>query len=226
MPQRRAPLVYCCPAAAATPHEDFSVKITVFVVRFFVIIAASGPLTAQPPGVTEDYPAALVLYAAIAPHDVQLHVADGAGSNVRSLLAEPQYDYNGSISPDGQWVVFTSEREGTPDIYRVRVDGSGIERLTDHAAFDDAGVLSPDGRSIAFVSTRDKGNANLWLLELASGRLVNLTPGRPATTVLPGRPTASGLHFLRFGFHTAAAERRSRRRYEAIPHVERLRHTS
>ena len=51
-----------------------------------------------------------------------------------------ELDYNPSFSPDGQWVVFTSERKGQADIYRVKVDGMGLERLTDSPAFDDQGV--------------------------------------------------------------------------------------
>ncbi len=126
-----------------------------------------------------DYPAATILYSTQAPYDLRLYVADGDGSHERPLLAAPGYDYNPSLSADGQWVVFTSERDGSPDIYRVRMDGSGFERLTDHPAFDDAGVLSPDGRALAFVSTRGGGNANIWLLDLANRKLVNLTAGSP-----------------------------------------------
>ena len=91
---------------------------------------------------------------------------------------------NPSFSPDGRTVLFTSRRNGSADIYRVRVDGSGLERLTDDPAFDDQAVMSPNGRDIAFVSSRS-GQADIWILDLASRRLRNLTnhPGgdyRPA----------------------------------------------
>ena len=38
---------------------------------------------------------------------------------------------NPSFSPDGQSVLFTSRRNGSADIYRVRIDGSRLERLTE-----------------------------------------------------------------------------------------------
>lgn len=71
-------------------------------------------------------------------------------------------------------IVFTSERNGSADIYRSRWDGSGLERLTDHAASDDQGVLSPDGEALAFVSSRS-GQADVWVMDLKTRALRNLT---------------------------------------------------
>jgi TolB protein len=100
------------------------------------------------------------------------------------LVGGPALDMNPSYSPDGAFIVFTSRRHGSTDIYRVQVDGSRLERLTDDPAFDDQAVVSPDGRRVAFVSSRS-GQADVWTLDLASKDLHNLTnhPGgdyRPA----------------------------------------------
>jgi Tol biopolymer transport system component len=73
-------------------------------------------------------------------------------SDERPLLPNAGFDYNASFSADGKWIIFTSERGGSADIYRVRPDGSGLERLTDDRAYDDQGALSPDGKQLAFVS--------------------------------------------------------------------------
>lgn len=91
-------------------------------------------------------------------------------------MTKPSQDYNPSFSRDGAWIVFTTLRGGSADIYRVHPDGSGLERLTDDPAFDDQGALSPGGEAFAFVSTRG-GHANIWLLDMASHKLRNLTPG-------------------------------------------------
>ncbi|MGB6449546.1 MAG: hypothetical protein WBE92_02220 [Steroidobacteraceae bacterium] len=90
----------------------------------------------------------------------------------------PGPNYNPSFSWDGRWIVFTSERFGSADVFRVHPDGSGLERLTDSPAFDDQGALSPDRRTLAFVSTRDGGTANIWLLDIASHRVRNLTKNK------------------------------------------------
>src|SRR5262249_12246944 len=97
------------------------------------------------------------------------------GNNERPLFAASSYDYNASFSADGKWIVFTSERGGSADIYRMHPDGSGLEQLTTGPTYDDQGALSPDGRTLAFVSTRGGGTANIWLLDLERRQYTNLT---------------------------------------------------
>src|SRR5688572_12935763 len=107
-----------------------------------------------------------------------LHIADADGKRERPLLGTTDLDYSPSFSSDGQWITFTSERDGQAEIYRVHPDGSGLQRLTDHPAFDDQAALSPDGKTLAFVSTREGGTANVWTLDLASKKTTNLTANR------------------------------------------------
>ena len=74
-------------------------------------------------------------------------------------------------------MLFTSERngDGQSDVFRARLDGTGIEPLVTGPAVDDAAVLSPDGTRLAFVSTRNGYRANIWVLDLKSGQMRNLT---------------------------------------------------
>jgi len=88
-----------------------------------------------------------ILLNRIGPSGAELFIANADGSAERSLLAAPGFDYNASFSPDGKWIVFTSERGGSADIYRWRADGMGLERLTDDPACDDQAAVSPDGSS-------------------------------------------------------------------------------
>jgi TolB protein len=106
---------------------------------------------------------------------LRLYLAAPDGTHQRSFMSNLEPNYNPSFSYDGRWIVFTSERFGSADVFRVHPDGSGIERLTDSAAFDDQAALSPDGRTLAFVSTRDTGTANIWLLDIPIHRFRNLT---------------------------------------------------
>jgi Tol biopolymer transport system component len=73
--------------------------------------------------------------------------------------------------------VFTSERHGLgkADLFRVRADGTGLEQLTDDPALDDQGVLSPDGKQLAFVSSREMHRENIWILDIETRKLRNLT---------------------------------------------------
>jgi TolB protein len=141
-----------------------------------VLAAGSGGARAEGPYT--------IAFASFAPLNTAIFVADADGRHERVLVPGAAMDANPSFSPDGQWVLFTSRRHGTPDVYRVRIDGRGLDRLTDFAGFDDQAVMSPDGRHVAFVSSRS-GDADIWLLDVETRALRNLTthPGgdyRPA----------------------------------------------
>ena len=116
-----------------------------------------------------------LLFHRLGPAQTGLFVADADGSNEHAVMPANGLDYNASFSADGRWIVFTSERGGSADIYRVHSDGTGLERLTNDPAFDDQATLSPDGKTLAFVSSRGTGKADIWLLDLPSGRYRNLT---------------------------------------------------
>jgi Tol biopolymer transport system component len=131
----------------------------------------------------------IMLMNRIGPSTSELYIANADGTGERKLLQNPVFDYHASFSADGQWVTFTSEREGLgqADIYRARADGTGIERLTSDPHVDDQGVLSPDASQLAFVSTRGTWKANIWVLDVKSGKLRNLTnhPGIQGDPVKP-----------------------------------------
>src|SRR2546425_1103961 len=57
----------------------------------------------------------------------------------------------------------------------VHSDGTGLEQLTDDPALDDQAVLSPDDTQVAFVSTRATYRSNIWILDLNTKRVRNLT---------------------------------------------------
>jgi Tol biopolymer transport system component len=115
-----------------------------------------------------------IAFASLGPLNSELFIADADGNNAKPLLPHAGFDGNASFSHDGRWIVFTSERGGSYDIFRVHPDGSGLERLVDGPGYDDQAALSPDGKWLAFVSSRS-GNADIWILQLATKKLRNLT---------------------------------------------------
>ena len=82
--------------------------------------------------------------------------------------------HGNAISPDGQKIVFTSERDGNRNIYLMNTDGTNQTRLTSHAAHDYEPVFSPDGLSIIFTSERD-GNREIYIMNNKGLNLNNLS---------------------------------------------------
>jgi eukaryotic-like serine/threonine-protein kinase len=70
-----------------------------------------------------------------------------------------------SVSHDGRWLAYDSDRRGSPDIYRLRLDQPGAvpEQLTSDSAEDFAPAWSPNDREILYHRL-GAGHRNLWLM--------------------------------------------------------------
>lgn len=118
-----------------------------------------------------------VLFDRLGPTEATIYISNAHGSGERALTRPGSLNYDPSWSPRGDWIVFTSERTGPAELYRIHPDGSGLEQLTDYPAYNDQAAFSPDEKRIVFVSTRAARRANLWLLEVASRKATPLTTG-------------------------------------------------
>ena len=87
-------------------------------------------------------------------------------------------DMEPDLSPDGQWLAFSSTRHDLePDIYLKAVNGHGVIRKTFHPAIDCQSAFSPDGSRIAFCSNRH-GDFDIFLMStLGREAPVSLTHG-------------------------------------------------
>jgi Tol biopolymer transport system component len=122
--------------------------------------AASAVSTAAPGGER-------IVYSSLRPGNWDVFYFANRGAAPRRLTDHPGLDYDAIISPDGRWVVFTSERRGNPDLYALTLEGEAEPRLlVDSAAMEDQATFAPDGRSIAFVSTAS-GDADIYVLPFA-----------------------------------------------------------
>src|ERR1051325_2534879 len=111
------------------------------------------------------------------PGQVGGFIAAPDGSDEHPLLSAADTNYDPVWAPDGSCIVFTSERDGSAELYRVKPDGSGLERLTNDPAYDDQAAFSPDAKQLVFVTTRNGGHAVLWTMDLATHRAKALTSG-------------------------------------------------
>lgn len=85
-----------------------------------------------------------------------IFVADLEGNIVKQLTEEPGYDAEATISPQGDKIVFTSDRSGDLELYTMNLDGSDVKQITDQLGYDGGAFFSPDGTKLIFRSSRPK----------------------------------------------------------------------
>jgi WD40 repeat protein len=73
-----------------------------------------------------------------------------------------------TVSRDGRWLVYDSNRSGNQDIYKMPAGGGDPVQLTTDRADDFCGTMSPDGREILFYSFRLGANRREFTM-LADG---------------------------------------------------------
>ena len=95
------------------------------------------------------------------PGQIGLFIADADGSDERPLVGLGEIDYDATWSPDGSSIVFTSDRDGSADLFRVKPDGTGLERLTDDPAYDDQAAFSPDGKQLVVRQYAQRRHARI-----------------------------------------------------------------
>ena len=80
------------------------------------------------------------------------------GSEQRNLSLDPFTDDLPAWSPNGSQIIFTSDRSGNNEVYRVEADGSALLRLTHSNREDITPAWWPNGKKILFVSERDRSS--------------------------------------------------------------------
>lgn len=129
-------------------------------------------------------------------YDIFVQKVDGSGRvNVTNALG---YDAEGSFSPDGKLIAFTSNRhaygpnadELTPeerkrfemdsafmlDIYIMNADGTNVKRLMDVKGYDGGPFFSPDGKRICWRRFAPKGEtAEIYTMNIDGSDVRKLT---------------------------------------------------
>jgi len=110
----------------------------------------------------------------------QIYETDLDGSGLRRVTHSGSLEVEGKVNPKtGNDVVFVSGRGGTPQIYRMNIDGTDVARLTTGEGDAVNPSWSPDGQHIAFSWTRgfEPGNFNIFVMDVATRDFVQLTHG-------------------------------------------------
>jgi TolB protein len=118
----------------------------------------------------------------------EIVVTDSNGSHYHRLT----YALGVSTSPTwdpktGQSIIFVSDRGGLPDLYEMNAEGTNVQKLPLSAATGVAAkdlpatgyvvdpAWSPNGQLLAFSWRRPEGNYDIYIMDIASDQLVELT---------------------------------------------------
>lgn len=141
----------------------YSLPIVLYIILF------ANPFSS----LAQDKPTEKIIYTTLRPVNQDIYIFNNQNDNPRRVTVHLGLDYNPTFSPDGRWLVYTSDRKGNTDLFALDLHNGGEPvRLTRNPAMDDAADISSDGEQIVFVSTRD-GNADIFMMPF--------TPGDPSS---------------------------------------------
>src|SRR5437870_3514840 len=138
-------------------------------------------------------------------HDASIvyTVPVGGGTPRRVTALGPSY-LHGWL-PDGRFLVYTGERNGEFDVYRIPVDGGEELRLTNTPGLDDGPEYAPDGKYIYFNSVRS-GSMQMWRMRADGSAPEQLTSDQYNNWFPHLSPDGQWIAFLSFMKDVAPAD--------------------
>jgi TolB protein len=135
--------------------------------------------------------------------NLDIYLLDLASQALTRLTDDPGIDTEASFAPDGSSIYFTSDRSGSPQVYRLGLTGADRpRRVTFTGTYNARPRVSPDGKQIA-VLTLDDGAYRIAIQDLATNTVQVLSKGRQdespsfapngAMVILAGRERGQGV---------------------------------
>jgi len=108
---------------------------------------------------------------------MDIYKANLDGSSLTPLTSTYGYDAEGAYSKDGSQIAFSSNRDGSMNIYIMNADGSHVRRLTDTKdCYNGGPFLSPDGKRIIFRADRQKRDyLQIYVMDADGSNEIQLT---------------------------------------------------
>jgi TolB protein len=103
-----------------------------------------------------------------------IHVINFDGSNLARVTDERFLTLSPRWSPDGQYMSYTSYRDGNPDLYVKSVNGTVTRKIAGFKGINLSGTWSRDGRKILLTTSKD-GNEEIYMMDIHTGNLERLT---------------------------------------------------
>ena len=118
------------------------------------VVSTGEPIASDPVpvDVVETQPNRIVFVNISDDGNENIFIMDEDGSNVVQLTNNDGINSHPAWSPDGEQIVFNSDRRGDHEIFVMNADGTGSRQLTTNLSDDFNPSWSPDGEQIVFTN--------------------------------------------------------------------------
>jgi TolB protein len=96
-------------------------------------------------------------------------LAPGVPFKHQLILEEPNGGTDSAVSPDGEWLAFSTRRSGNLDVWVANIKTGQARQITSNPATDNEARWSPDGKKLCFVTQRS-GSQDVYVVDLESGK--------------------------------------------------------
>jgi Tol biopolymer transport system component len=104
------------------------------------------------------------------------------GGKAKLIDGGMSFDSQPRFSPDGQWIAFLSDREGSENVWIMKADGSGAKQVSKDPNNEFASPSwDPSGKYIYVCKTKfGIGPREIWMYHVDGGTGVQITKSRPS----------------------------------------------
>lgn len=103
-----------------------------------------------------------------------MYIAKSGNQKLRQITSGRSNNTEPYWKPDGNSLIFTSDRGGNPQIYEVNLSDGKTKRITWQGSQNLGGQITPDGRYLVMVNRSNSG-FNLAKQDLETGSVQILT---------------------------------------------------
>ena len=137
-----------------------------------------------------------------------IYITNPGGGNLRRLTFGEGLERLASWSPDGEWVIYSSEvGDGVFDLRRVNITTSEDELVLSNGLYNGHARYSPDGQTIIFTRGASRTDSRTWeiaLLDVNSGNVMTLTNNQSHDGSPVWSPDGTRILFVTFSEQTSS----------------------